>query len=89
MVLQLQQKGQINIMKKKDIIIIVAVAMVSAIFSYVISNALFGTNKDNNKLLTAPVVQPISAEFPLPDKAYFNSGSLNPTKDITIGDYSR
>mgnify|MGYP003585616059 CR=1 FL=1 len=76
-------------MKKKDIVIIVAIAFVSAIFSYIISNALFSTGKDSNKLLTAPVVQPISAEFPQPDPRYFNKDALNPTKDITIGDYSQ
>ena len=76
-------------MKKKDIVIIVAIAFVSAIFSYIISNALFSTGKDSNKLLTAPVVQPISAEFPQPDPRYFYKDALNPTKDITIGDYSQ
>jgi hypothetical protein len=70
--------------KQKDILIIIGVAIVSAIFSYVVSNALFGGGNIAN--LTAPKVTPISAEFPTPDERYFNSGSLNPTKTITIGD---
>ncbi len=76
-------------MKSKDIMIIIGVAIVSAIFSYVISNAVFGGGNDTAKLLTAPDVQPISAEFPQPDPKYFNKDSLNPTKNITIGDYSQ
>lgn len=75
-------------MKRKDILIIIAVAVVSAIFSYVISNAVFG-GTDSSKLLSAPEVQPISADFPQPDPRYFNKESLNPTRDITIGDYSQ
>lgn len=75
-------------MKRKDIVIIVGIAIVSAIFSYVLSNALFG-GSDDSKLLSAPDVQPISAEFPQPDPKYFNKESLNPTKNITIGDYSQ
>ena len=71
-------------MKQKDILIIIGVAIVSAIFSYVISNALFGGGSTAN--LTAPKVTPISAEFPTPDERYFNAASLNPTKTITIGD---
>lgn len=76
-------------MKSKDIVIIIGVAIVSAIFSYVISNAIFGGPSDTSKLLTAPDVQPITAEFPQPDPRYFNKESLNPTKDIVIGDYSQ
>lgn len=76
-------------MKRKDIMVIVGIAIVSAIFSYVISNALFGTQTDQSKLLEAPEVQPISDEFPTPDPVYFNPQSLNPTKNITIGDYSQ
>lgn len=76
-------------MKQKDIWVIIGVALVSAIFSYVISNAAFGTSSDTSKLLTAPDVQPISADFPQPDPKYFNKDSLNPTKNITIGDYSQ
>lgn len=73
-------------MKQKDIIVIVAIAIVSAIFSYVMANFIFGGEKAYK--LTAPTVDPISAEFKLPDERYFNKDSLNPTKDITIGDSS-
>jgi flagellar basal body-associated protein FliL len=73
-------------MKKNDIAIIVAVAIVSGIMSYVLANFLFGGKKAYQ--LKAPTVEPISAEFKQPDTAYFNRNSLDITKDITIGDSS-
>lgn len=71
-------------MKQKDIVIIVAVAIVSGIFSYVLASFLFGGKKAYN--LTAPTIEPITQEFKTPSNAYFNAQALNPTKDITIGD---
>lgn len=73
-------------MKPKDIGIIAGVAVVSAIFSYIIAGYIF--NGDKSYSLKAPSVEPISAEFKLPSDKYFNKDSLNPTKDITIGDSS-
>lgn len=74
-------------MKSKDIAIIVGISVVSAIFSYVLSNALLGGEKAAN--LEAPKVTPISAEFTQPDQRYFNKEALNPTKNITIGDSTK
>lgn len=71
-------------MKSKDIAIIVAIAFISAIFSFVLSKAIFGG--EDKQTLTAPIVRPITADFPEPDTKYFNAESLNPTKDITIGE---
>lgn len=73
-------------MKQKDVLVIVTVAIVSGILSFVISSFLFGGSKSYK--LTAPKIEPISSEFKLPDEQYFNKQSLNPTKDITIGDSS-
>ena len=73
-------------MKQKDIVIVVAVAIISGIFSFAIAKFMFGGEKIYK--LTAPTVEPISSEFKLPDEQYFNKYSLNPTKDITIGDSS-
>ena len=70
-------------MKQKDIIIIIAVAVVSGIISYAAANFLFGGHKVYN--LTAPTVQPISAVFQLPSTTYFNQQSIDPTQNITIG----
>lgn len=71
-------------MKQKDIVIIVAVAIVSGILSYVLATFLFGGKKAYQ--LKAPTVQPITAEFTQPDPVYFNKDSIDPTKDIIIGD---
>ncbi len=71
-------------MKSKDIAIIVGIAIVAGIFSYVLSSYLFSQEKSQN--LTAPTVKAISAEFPPLDERFFNSNSLNPTKTITIGE---
>jgi len=70
-------------MKQKDIVIIVAVVVVVGIFSFVLSNFLFGGQKAYK--LTSPTISPISSNFNLPSSAYFNSNSLDPTQDITIG----
>jgi len=73
-------------MKTKDIVTILAVVIVSAIFSYIIASVIFGGEGSEN--LKAPIVQPISIEFPVPETkdSYFNVDSLNPTKTINIGE---
>jgi hypothetical protein len=71
-------------MKKRDIVVIVTVAAVAGIFSFVISNLLFGGGKAYN--LTAPQIAPISTEFITPDSQYFNDNAIDPTVDIQIGD---
>jgi hypothetical protein len=71
-------------MKQKDILLVVVVAIVAGILSFVIAQFIFGGEKSYK--LTAPTVEPISSEFQLPDETYFNKQSLNPTKNITIGD---
>lgn len=71
-------------MKQKDIAVIVVVVFVSAVLSYFLSNALFAS--PDNLQTEVEVVEPITADFPEPDKRYFNDNSINPTQTITIGD---
>jgi hypothetical protein len=71
-------------MKKRDITVIVTIAVIAGIFSLVVSNLLFGGSKAYD--LKAPKVEPISAEFITPDSHYFNDTALDPTVDIQIGD---
>lgn len=73
-------------MKQKDIVIIIVVAGVAAILSFALANFLFGGKKAAN--LKAPTVDVITADFPLPPPQFFNKNSLDPTKNITIGDSS-
>lgn len=71
-------------MKQKDIILIVVVVIISGALSFVLSKFLFSI--PNNRQTEVEVVQPISAEFPTPDTRYFNANSINPTRNISIGD---
>jgi hypothetical protein len=69
-------------MKKKDIALIVIIVFISAIISLFISKAIFVSPKDRQQQVE--VVQPITAEFQQPDQRYFNSKSIDPTRQITI-----
>lgn len=71
-------------MKSKEWSTIAIIVVISAFFSFFIANFLFG-NKPTN-ILKVEVVQPISADFPLPNEKYFNGKSLNPTQEIKIGE---
>jgi hypothetical protein len=75
-------------MKRKDIILIVVVGVVSAVFAIVISNVLFASPKQRTQ--KAEVVEVISPEFKAPaeDDKYINSESIDPTQIIRIGDSS-
>ena len=75
-------------MKQKDIAIVIVVAFVSAVLSYFAASMLFGGDKKYT--LKTPVVEPIASEFSAPaaDDPYLNKNSINPTKNITIGDSS-
>jgi hypothetical protein len=69
-------------MKQKDYALILIIIFISAIGSYFASQTIFKTPKN---LQQAEVVQPISADFPSPDKHYFNKQAFDPTQVITIG----
>jgi hypothetical protein len=75
-------------MKQKEWLIVGGVALVSAIFSIVISGAIFGSPKKNP--IKVPVVTPISSNFPSPEtddsyKSFFNKQAIDPTTLIQIG----
>ncbi len=70
-------------MKQKDIALIVVIVFISAIASFFLSNAIFGSASGSQA--EAEVVQPIASTFPVPDKAYFNDKAFDPTQTITIG----
>lgn len=68
-------------MKKQDVVLIVVVAFVSAVFSLAISSVLFSGKHHQQQ---AEVVQPITADFPQPDSRFFNRNAFDPTQQITI-----
>lgn len=74
-------------MKREDITLIIAVVIVAATLSYVISTSLFGYNQQSN---TVPVVEVVDSSLPDPynDPAYkvfFNSNAIDPTQLTHIG----
>lgn len=78
-------------MKKKDLTVILAVVVVSSIFSIILSKVALGPYKKH--IIKVPVVQKISTDFPSPGsdsqyKSFFNAQSINPTQLIKIGDQS-
>lgn len=68
-------------MKQKDIAVIIAVTFFAAVASFLIANKLFVTPK--NRQQTAPVVDVINSSMTAPDKRFFNSDSINPTRNST------
>jgi hypothetical protein len=70
-------------MKQKDIALIIVVSFISAIFSYILSNAIVGS--PSSKREKVEVVEAITSDFTQPDKRYFNPDSVNPTQIIQIG----
>jgi hypothetical protein len=69
--------------KQKDVALIIVIAFVSAIVSFVVSNKLFVT--PSNRQQQVEVVDPINSSFQTPDKKYFNSNSVDPTPAAQIG----
>lgn len=69
-------------MKQKDIALIIVVIFFSAVIAIFVSKKIFNSPKNHNQ--KAEVVQPITADFPVPDKRYFNNQAFDPTKPITI-----
>ena len=75
-------------MKQKDWLLVGLVGFITAIFSLMISSALFGSPQKHP--IKVPVVTPISSKFPTPQnddsyKVFYNSNALNPTQLIQIG----
>lgn len=69
-------------MKQKDIALIIIIAFISAVISFVVSGKLFVTPA--NRQQQVEVVDPIPTSFQTPDKKYFNSNSIDPTQTPQI-----
>jgi len=70
-------------MKQKDLTLIIAVIITSAIFSLIISNIFISTPK--NRQEKVEVTGKITTDFPEVDKKFFNENSIDPTLLIQIG----
>ncbi len=71
-------------MKQKDIILIVIVVVITGLATFFLSNLLFASPK--SRTTKVEVVEVINPDFQKPDIKYFNTGSLDPTQPISIGD---
>jgi hypothetical protein len=69
-------------MKQKDVALIIVIAFVSAVVSFVVSNKLFVT--PSNRQQQVEVVDPITASFQTPDSKYFNTSSIDPTQSSNV-----
>ena len=70
-------------MKQKDVALIIIIAFVSAVVSFVVSNKIFVTPA--NRQQQVQVVDKIEPSFQQPDQKYFNSNSIDPTQTPSIG----
>jgi hypothetical protein len=70
-------------MKQKDVALILVIAFVSAVFSFLLSNKLFVTPTTRQQKVE--VVDKITSDFQQPDKKYFNSSSIDPTQSSQVG----
>jgi hypothetical protein len=75
-------------MRRSDILIITGVAVVSAIFSLILTSILFSGPKNRSEKV--PVSQAITATFPdvKNDPAYntfFNTNALDPAQPVSVG----
>jgi len=71
-------------MKQKDIALIIVIAAISAIASFVISTKLFVTPK--NRQQNVEVVDVINSTFAPTSDKYFNKDSIDPANLVEIGE---
>lgn len=71
-------------MKSQDWSIIAFIVVLSAGLSVVVSN--FAIKSVKSDILKVEKVAPISPDFVLPNKKFFNEKSLNLTQEIKIGE---
>lgn len=70
-------------MKQKDIALIIVIAFISAVISFVVSGKIFVTPA--NRQQKVEVVDAIDSNFATPSTKYFNDKSVDPAQVIQIG----
>lgn len=71
-------------MKKTDLAMIILIAGVSVLITYLIANS-FPMLKDVNKPVPVKVAEKISPDFEEIDTTIFNKEAINPTVEVIIG----
>jgi hypothetical protein len=69
-------------MKSKDIGLLAVIAIISGAIAVFVSGWIV---PKESKTQSVEVIEPISANFDRPPEAYFNPDSVNPTREIQIG----
>jgi hypothetical protein len=69
-------------MKQKDLTLIIVIAFISAVVSFVVSTRLFVTPA--NRQQKVPTVDAIDSSFVKPSSKYFNAQSVNPAQQVQI-----
>jgi hypothetical protein len=70
-------------MKQKDVALIIVVAAISGVLSFVVSHFVFSS--PSNRTQTAEVVDAINNQFTTPSSKYFNANSIDPAQAVTVG----
>jgi len=73
-------------MKKSDIALLILIASITLVISFLLVKALFG--EPQAAQTTVEKVEPISATLNKPPATVFNNDAINPTVVIQIGDHS-
>ena len=71
-------------MKKTDLAMIILIAGVSVLITYLIANS-FPMLKDVSKPVPVKVAEKISPDFEKIDTTIFNKDAINPTVEVIIG----
>jgi len=70
-------------MKQKDIALIIVIAVISAVISFVVSGKIFVTPA--NRAQKVETVDVVKSDFTPPNSKYFNKDSFDPTQLVTTG----
>ena len=71
-------------MKQKDLALIVAVVIFSAVFSLIVGRLVFTAPKHRQEKVV--VIDPITSSLAQPSSQYFNTSSIDPTQLIRIAE---
>lgn len=70
-------------MKKNDLALLILIASVALVASYFITQAIVGNPQQRS--VEVPTAEAISTEVVQPEAKTFNTGAINPTVEVNIG----
>ena len=70
-------------MKNTDIALIILIASISVVASYLLGNAILGNPSD--RVESVSYMEPIGSSIEQPDVETFNAKALNPTVEVYVG----